>query len=493
MIDAHEDFATSRRRLAGDPQRPCYHFLPPRFWMNDPNGLIHWRGRYHLFYQHHPKSADWGPMHWGHAVSEDLVRWTDLPIALTPIPGHPHREGCWSGCAVDDNGTPLLLFTGVGPRGDLPEPPQAQCAAVGDAACEKFEVIDTPLLDAPPAGLDVVGFRDPFVWRADDGSWRMLIGSGLRGVGGTVLVYRCSDLRNWTYSHQLLTGDTQKDASPRTGVMWECPQLLRFGDRRLLVISVQPGSNQAPFTICFVGRLVNERYVTEHAQRFDHGSDFYAPAAMRDERGRWLMWGWCWEARERSASLAAGWAGVMSLPRVVTLGEDGRPRQNPAEELAALRGEAKHVASLRVEPGTTVKLDGVAGDALEIDARFEVSSRVSLLVRCSPGGEEFTAITLDRAAGRIELDRNRASVDTNARGGVFGVPWSFGADGAVRVRVFVDRSLVELFIGEGEETLTCRVYPTRMDSVGVALRAEGGAGVARGLTAWRMRPIWPVA
>src|SRR5262252_8828914 len=103
MLNAF-DFLTERKRLDGNPHRPQYHFLPPANWMNDPNGLIQWRGRYHMFYQHNPLAARFGPMHWGHAVSDDLVHWRDLPIALAPTPGSPDADGCWSGCIVDDGG-----------------------------------------------------------------------------------------------------------------------------------------------------------------------------------------------------------------------------------------------------------------------------------------------------------------------------------------------------------------------------------------------------
>src|SRR5438552_1232240 len=100
----------------GDPHRPHYHFLPPANWMNDPNGLIQWKGQYHLFYQYNPYGSFHAQIHWGHAVSSDLVHWTDLPIALTPTPERADTEGCWTGCAIDNNGTPTLLYSGVHPQ-----------------------------------------------------------------------------------------------------------------------------------------------------------------------------------------------------------------------------------------------------------------------------------------------------------------------------------------------------------------------------------------
>jgi len=143
-----------RGKLADDLHRPQYHFLPPANWMNDPNGLIQWRGQYHLFYQHNPGCPCWGTMHWGHAVSENLVHWTDLPIALAPTPGGPDADGCWSGCAVDNDGIPTLIYTGVFP--------QRQCIATSTDDLLTWEKhAGNPVIAAPPEGLDVTGFRDP--------------------------------------------------------------------------------------------------------------------------------------------------------------------------------------------------------------------------------------------------------------------------------------------------------------------------------------------
>ena len=179
---------TLRQRLSTDPHRPQYHFLPPANWMNDPNGFIHWQGRYHLFYQYNPTASHWGNIHWGHAVSDDLVHWRDLPIALTPTAGGPDKDGCWSGVMVDHAGTPTLLYTGVFP--------EAQCLATGSEDLITWEKHPAnPVLAGPPDHLNVLGFRDPCVWQTN-GIWYMTIGTGLRDVGGAVLLYRSTDLIN---------------------------------------------------------------------------------------------------------------------------------------------------------------------------------------------------------------------------------------------------------------------------------------------------------
>ncbi|MDQ3856015.1 MAG: glycoside hydrolase family 32 protein, partial [Chloroflexota bacterium] len=163
-----------QRALAADPHRPQYHFLPPSAWLNDPNGLIQWKGRYHLFYQYNPKEPAWGVPHWGHAVSDDLVHWTDLPTALSPTPGGPDQDGCFSGCAVVHDGVPTIVYTGV--RGDA----QLPCIAESHDDLVTWEkYVGNPVIAAPPEGLDAVMYRDHSVWQ-EDGMWYQLVGSGLR-------------------------------------------------------------------------------------------------------------------------------------------------------------------------------------------------------------------------------------------------------------------------------------------------------------------------
>ncbi len=156
-----------RERLRRDPHRPRYHFLPPAHWMNDPNGLIQWRGKYHLFYQHHPYGPLWANMHWGHAVSSDLVHWEHLPIALAPTPGSPDQDGVYSGCAVDNDGVPTIIYSGV--RGK----DQLVCLATADGDDENLVTWrkwpGNPVIPERPANLDILQYRDPSVWREADG------------------------------------------------------------------------------------------------------------------------------------------------------------------------------------------------------------------------------------------------------------------------------------------------------------------------------------
>jgi beta-fructofuranosidase len=453
-------------------QRPAYHFLPPPSWMNDPNGPIQWDGVYHLFYQHNPDRPWWGNMRWGHARSADLVHWERLPIALAPGPADYDREGIWSGCCVDDDGTPSILYTG--------HPSQAQCLARGSddlAAWTKHP--GNPVIPGPPEGMKVTGFRDPFAWREDDG-WYLVVGSGIEGVGGAALLYRSPDLVNWEYLGPLCTGDKEK-----TGVMWECPSFFPLGGKHVLAVS--------PYgkVVCFIGDYAGHRFTPQHRCLMDLGDPYYAPNCFLDDRGRRIMWGWIKECLTEEQHGAQGWAGVMTLPRVLDLGDDGRLRVSPAEEVEALRGEHVRLENVTMKPGAANLLDAVSGDCLELLARVEPgdTTALGLRVRCSPDGEEQTLITWDADIHVLAAERQQSSAapdaDLSVHAGEFDPP----AGEPLELRVFVDRSVIEVF-ANGRAALTTRVYPTRDDSLGVGLFACGGEGRLISLDAWHMKSIW---
>ncbi len=466
-------------------QKPLYHFQPREHWMNDPNGLIQWGEWYHLFYQYNPNGPFHGTIHWGHAVSRDLVRWEHLPVALAPTSGGPDEAGCYSGCAVDDEGVPTLMYTGI--RGERPYR-ETQCLATSADGLRTWRPhAGNPVIAAPPEGLDVVGFRDPYAWKEGD-TWYCVIGSGIRGVGGTVLLYRSADLVRWEYLHPLHIGDQTAIEPVWTGSMWECPQFFPLGDRHVLMVSVWD-RGKTHYTVYVVGTYRDHTFTPEAVRRFDTGADYYAPATLRDARGRRLIWGWSWEARTSEAQHAAGWAGVMSLPRVLALRDDGTLGVEPAAEVRALRGTHHHRAALHVTPSSSRLLPGVRGDALEIVAEFDPASgdarQYGLIVRCAPGREEYTRIVYDRAEGRLLVDRERASLDPDVRRGAHGDAFALAAGEPLRLHVYLDRSIIEVYANE-RACLTERIYPSRPDSLGIDLFAEGGSITTTAVDVWAL-------
>jgi beta-fructofuranosidase len=475
---------TLEEKLAADAHRPGYHFLPPSAWMNDPNGLIHWRGRYHLFYQYNPHGPFHGTIHWGHAVSEDLVYWTDLPVALMPTPGGPDEDGCWSGCAVDHDGTPTLIYTGA--RGDE----QLPCIATTTdpdllTTWKKYDA--NPVISSPPPGLDVVAFRDHCAWKEDD-AWYQVIGSGIKDTGGAALLYRATEsLTRWEYLHPLYVGDGSWPVW--TGSMWECPEFFPLGDKHVLVVSVYD-AGRLHYTVYFTGTYEDHRFTPEHQGVVDHGGHFYAPQSMFDEEGRRIMWGWLREERGEETVLDSGWAGMMSLPRVLSLNPDGSLGAESVPELESLRGRHHRFENVEVSPGTSGILEGVRGSRLEILAEFEPGSaeEFGLKVARSPDGAEETLIVCDRKAGRLRVDRSRSGGDTRPEDGddaPLGVP----DKRPLKLRVFLDGCVVEVFPEDGAP-LTALIYPSRPDSTGLDLFCRGGKAELRSLDVWEMDSIW---
>jgi beta-fructofuranosidase len=463
------------QRLTDDPHRPLYHFLPPANWMNDPNGLIQWQGQYHLFYQYNPDGPCWGAMHWGHAVSKDVVHWTHLPIALAPTPGGPDEDGCWSGCAVDDHGVPTLVYTGV--------MPQVQCVATSTDDLITWEKhSQNPVIAAPPEGLQVTGFRDPCVWRQDD-VWYAIIGSGIQDVGGTALLYQSDDLIDWQYMHPIHVGDKDE-----TGEMWECPDLFPLGGRRyVLLVGAHP---EFLYTYYFVGSYTDHKFAPQTLSKIDFGGYFYAAQTLLDDKRRRIMWGWIKEGRTDEALKAAGWAGVMSLPRVLTLRPDGLLDIEPVSELKTLRGRHHRLADVDLTPTSSCMLKDVRGDCLEVIAEFEPgdAAEFGLQVRCSPDGTEQTRIFYDRAAGCLIVDREQSSLSPNVHRGVQEGTLDLPPDEELELHVFLDRSVIEIY-ANGHFCLTSRIYPSRNDSLGVGLFACGGSVKLKALDVWQMAPM----
>jgi beta-fructofuranosidase len=449
--------------------------------MNDPNGLIQWRGQFHLFYQYNPHAPVWGTIHWGHAISDDLVHWRDLPIALEPTPGGVDADGVFSGCAMDAGGVPTLLYTGVR------QPPgrsrvELPCLATSDDAelrtWQKHP--HNPVIASPPPGLDVLGFRDHSVWK-EDGTWYQLIGSGLRDVGGTAFLYRSPDLRQWEYVQPVLIGDRAQ-----TGEIWECPDFFRVGDEHVLVVSPIPLRK----SIYFIGSFAEHRFTPRSEAVLDAGGYLYAPQSFTDAQGRRIMFGWLWEGRDEAAQRGAGWAGVMSLPRVFVARADGQLGMLPAPELRSLRGE--HMSMRDVALDSVRRVDA-AGAALEIAAEFTPGSagRAGIAVRCSPDRAEQTVIVYDRATDWLSIDRQRSSLDPAVQREEHRTRLGLPAGEPLRLQVFVDHSVVEVF-ATGHTCLATRVYPTRPDSLDVELFADGPAHVSA-LDVWQLAAIWPPA
>ncbi|MBO8192277.1 glycoside hydrolase family 32 protein [Streptomyces oryzae] len=414
--------------------------------MNDPNGPFHWRGRYHLFYQYNPAAPAHTNIHWGHASSPDLAHWDRHRVALTPTPGGPDEAGCWSGCVVDDDGVPTAVYSGIDRNhAGL----SSICLAVAeDDGLMDWKPVPAPVLTGPPPGFDVTMFRDPFVFRFGGRRWA-LVGAGHADGTPSVLVYDCEDLYAWRFAGVLVDGrdpvasrTARLPGSASTG--WECPQLWETpGGDWVLAVALWDGDPRA--TVYLTGRLLadahgNPRFSPRAGGPLDHGRDFYAPSVLQHtEADRALLWGWSWEARPQQDVDRAGWAGVLTAPRVMDVHEDGTLRVAPAPELELLRASEPFGA-------------GPLPDAYDLEITARSPATVGLLR--SAAGAELT-VGLDPADGTVILDRSDWPRSRPDGSGPLVLRTPPGAQ--LAVRVLVDGSLLELFAGD-RAMATERVY-----------------------------------
>lgn len=424
-----------------DHHRPRFHIRPATGFVNDPNGPVLVDGVTHLYFQfrapmHHPGAQ----VLWGHASSEDLVRWTLHRPAIAPHPVLGDREGAWSGnTVVRDDGAVVAFYSGY--RHDHPF--QSVQAAVstdgGSSFGEPRQVVADP---APEEGVRQL--RDPFVWR-EDGAWWMVVGAGDARRVGSARLYRSDDLAAWTYEGPRASAVRGAIEALDTGDMWECPQLVRLDGEDVLLIA--SWSEEAG-----IGQVLSVRGIAQRGarddelvvRRFDAGSNLYAASAMRESPWGPLAWGWVTEGRTEAAAEAAGWSGTISLPRVLRLGDDGSVLSAPIPAVDSLRQEELPGAS-----GTEVGAQLELGVSLPEDV---ASARVVLAFSAA----ERLVIELDREADEVRLDRSGASSLEGSHGGVAVVADAFGD--AAQVRLLLDGSVVETFTSGGR-VATTRVYP----------------------------------
>ena len=437
--------------------RPRYHFTAPAYWLNDPNGLIQWKGTFHLFYQYLPDSMTGDDKHWGHATSTDLVHWTHQPIALFPGSEGPDRDGCWSGAAVADGDGVTFVYTGVEGENQL-----ACLAFSTDDSLNTWEKYpQNPVIASPPTDIATTIFRDHTLWK-EDGFWHQVVGSGIEDAGGAVLHYRSPDLRSWEYLGPLVVEDraTIEPSWYTTG--WECPDFFALGDHHILTLSLW---GDRPLQVGYYsGDYADHRFVPQRHALVDFGASFYAPQSFFDESGRRVMFGWLREEISREVQAELGWSGAMSLPRILTVDEAGGLIQTPAPEIESLRGEHIHLELEACDWFRHVDLGEIDSNAIEIDSVWEWDAQGLVAFNfCSSGTEaERAVVSLSVEDGEVSIDTRESSGDSRISGGVFRGTLDLTESEPIQLRVFIDVSVIEVFVND-RTCLTARLYPTESD------------------------------
>lgn len=389
--------------LISPAERPLFHLTPTTGWLNDPNGFSVYRGEYHLFYQYHPYSTSWGPMHWGHCKSRDLLRWECLPAALAPDQPYD-RDGCFSGSAAETpDGRHLLMYTGR--RLEEGREVQAQCLAVGNG--ENYEKLSAnPVITGEqlPPGGSAQDFRDPKLWR-DGSRWYAVAGNRAGDGSGEVLLYSSEDLERWR-----LEGALDRSAN-QWGKMWECPDFFSLDGQSILLVSPQeleapgPEFHNGQEVLCILGGLDGGgRFIRQSISPVDQGLDFYAPQTALLPDGRRVMIGWMQAAGEPSCYVPKGqkWFGQLTLPRELSV-RDGRLIQSPVRELEAWRKE--RVSYENVPLSGSLTLPGVSGRTLDMKIALRCRGDGTFTLKFAQDGHRFTALCFQSGPNLLTLDR----------------------------------------------------------------------------------------
>ena len=513
-----ERFRQSRQRLASDPYRPLYHFVSPESGLNDPNGLCLWQGHWHLFYQAYPPE-DSRP-HWGHAVSEDLIHWRDLPYALYP---HP-EEACWSGSTLVEDDRVIAMYFGLN-AGNMvalsSDPLLLNWQKVTDGAviptpCPIWTKTTgkeiTPGLFGNPVPVGAINFiYDPCIWKKD-GVYYSLSGgilphepSGKRTRAE--FLFRSSDLKTWEYLHPFVEGDLFGLVGDDGG----CPYFWPIGDRHILLhYSHRSGGKYV------IGDYDTQRdiFVATAGGSFTFGSFYpggvHAPTAAPDGQGGVIAM-----FNINQAKPTSGWNQIMSLPRRLTLSGKDDLGMAPAGDLESLRGEHQQVAPRTLPANQEIVLESIRGNAMEIVAEIDPqnAAMIELNVLRSPGKEEYTRISCFKQRGYRNWERysgwdwgqmqestdSLITVDTSHSSQLPDVlsrapetaPFHLQPGEPLKLRVFIDKSVIEVFVN-GRQCVVLRVYPGRADSLGVSVLAQGQDAALIQFDAWQMKSIFRI-
>ena len=434
-------------------KEPVFHIIGERGWINDPNGLIYYNGQYHAFYQHYPDDIKWGPMHWGHVVSDDLTNWKYLPIALTPG-DDCDKNGCFSGSAIVHDGKLWLMYTGFIENQGGDSIRQVQCLAESsDGVSFKKHgiVIGEELL---PEGYAPCDFRDPKVWYHNDSFWCIAAARRVEGRG-RVLLYKSKDLFKWEYVNDLFGKDS-------LGTMIECPDYNEALGYMMFCEQFQPNEGKEHLNIhtCrfAVGKIdySTGRFVEDSRGIVDYGFDMYAPQTFA---GKPVFMGWLnmWDRNVPSAKY--GFAGMLTLPRVVSI-KDGRLYQEPA-----VNSEPVYEADV---------CDRLCDRAVTGVVTVKATNLRELSIKLRSNGENYTSMAL--VDGEWVFDRSKsgeaivgAEKDADSLNGIRRMPYSGNDD--VTLTIVMDEFSVEIF--EDGRALSSTIYPpVGADGIELCVKAD---------------------
>ncbi|MBR2350845.1 MAG: glycoside hydrolase family 32 protein, partial [Clostridia bacterium] len=420
-------------------KEPTFHVTGKVGWINDPNGLVYYNGQYHVFFQHNPYDTKWGPMHWGHVVSNDLTNWEYLPIALTPG-DDCDKNGCFSGSAIVHGGKLWIVYTGFIENQGGDSIRQIQCLAEstdGISFKKHGVVIGEKDLPCDYAACD---FRDPKVWRHGDSFWCIVAARKIDGRG-RILLYKSKDLFVWEFVNDLYGRDS-------AGTMIECPDYNEELGYLLFCEQFQPSENGTHLNVhtCryAIGRIdyTTGEFIEKSRGIVDHGFDFYAPQTFAGEH-QIMAWLHMWDRNAPSEKY--GFSGMLTVPRRVSVAE-GRFYQEPIVNCKEIFTKS---VSDRLEDKAVIGVITVKAINLE-----------SLDLKMRSNGTNCTELTLDD--GRWVFNRSRSGEiivgvekDEDSKNGIRRMPCSYNKE--ITLTIVMDDFSVEIF--EDGRSMSSAIYP----------------------------------
>ena len=453
-------------------QKPAFHVTAPVGWINDPNGFSEYRNKYHLFYQHHPYSDAWGPMHWGHCTSRDFIQWEELPQALAPDESFD-ANGCFSGSALETDEGHALVYTGVAEKEENGKKRvfQNQCLAFGDGKTYR-KFAKNPVIDGNqlPEGFSREDFRDPKIW-FEDGSYFLVAGNRKSDGLGQVVLFRSSDLKDWQYVTALAENDGTY------GTMWECPDFFALDSQNVLIVSpqdmraVENRFYNGNHVVYFLGQYskTSHQFDCGEGVLLDYGPEFYAAQTLLTKDGRRILIAWMqsWDINIKPAEQR--WNGMMTIPRELSL-VDGHLYQRPVRALEQYR--ANPVIYKNTEISGEVSLPGIKGRVLDLSAEVLSGDFEKLSIHIAHNEDYTTCFTYNKAEQNIAFDRTYSGMRRDAvsqRKMKLENPKS-----TLKLRLILDKYSAELFVNDGYQTFSATFY-TPLEADEIVFRCDGKA------------------
>ncbi|HVE60894.1 MAG TPA: glycoside hydrolase family 32 protein [Chitinophagaceae bacterium] len=469
VVSANVKGQNNQAVFYNDPHRPQIHFTPKEKWMNDPNGMVYYKGVYHLFFQYYPDSTVWGPMHWGHAISKDLIHWSEQPIAL-----YPDSLGyIFSGSAVVDvnntsgfgkNGkVPLVaIFTHHDPKGERASRSDFQYQSIAYSLDEgktwtKYE--GNPVVKNP----GIRDFRDPkVIWFEGGKKWIMTLATKDR-----VTFYSSKNLKDWTKESEF------GEKVGAQGGVWECPDLfpLKHNGQThwVLLVSINPGApNGGSGTQYFVGQFNGKEFTPYQTKTkwIDYGTDNYAGITWSNTGNRKIFLGWMSNWQYATKVPTDKWRSAMTVPRDLALrmiGEEYMLVSHPITELNSIKQKPVVLKNIEATNYNLTKKTGKLSGPAVLTIKGQKLAAFTITLSNDIG--EQLIIGYDQTSNQYFIDRTKAGKSEFENGfAKKHIAPRYSTKENIDLTLIIDNASVELFADEGLLSMTEIFFPNKLYS-----------------------------